>query len=152
MSKHQRGFTLVEIIVVLVILAILAVVAIPTMIGYVDRAKEAEILQDVRTIRTAFDTSLVWAAGENNLGGMADHGQIFINLGTNYPFDVALQNHMNELLKDDLSAKSYTLSATMKNDNIYSSDFLIYIVLTYDRNGKEIKYNWNSNTGELKKQ
>ena len=39
--RNKHGFTLVEIIVVLVILAILAAVAIPSVLGYVDEAKNA---------------------------------------------------------------------------------------------------------------
>lgn len=43
--RNKHGFTLVEIIVVLVILAILAAVAIPSVLGYVDEAKKAGIIQ-----------------------------------------------------------------------------------------------------------
>lgn len=39
---NKKGFTLVEIIVVLVILAILAVIAVPSVLGYVEQAKESE--------------------------------------------------------------------------------------------------------------
>lgn len=44
--RNKHGFTLVEIIVVLVILAILAAVAIPSVLGYVDEAKKAGIIQE----------------------------------------------------------------------------------------------------------
>jgi len=40
--KGRRGFTMVELIVVLVIIAIFASVAIPTLIGYIDSAKETD--------------------------------------------------------------------------------------------------------------
>ena len=36
---NKKGFTLVEIIVVLVILAILAAIAVPSVLGYVEEAK-----------------------------------------------------------------------------------------------------------------
>lgn len=39
--KNKKGFTLVEIIVVLVILAILAAISVPSVIGYVNEAKES---------------------------------------------------------------------------------------------------------------
>ena len=48
-----QGFTLVEIIVVLVILAILAAVAIPSVLGYVDEAKKAGIIQEAHWIYEA---------------------------------------------------------------------------------------------------
>lgn len=51
--KNKHGFTLVEIIVVLVILAILAAVAIPSVLGYVDEAKKAGIIQEAHGIYEA---------------------------------------------------------------------------------------------------
>ena len=39
-KSNKKGFTLVEIIVVLVILAILAAIAVPSVLGYVNEAKE----------------------------------------------------------------------------------------------------------------
>ena len=50
--KNKHGFTLVEIIVVLVILAILAAVAIPSVLGYVDEAKKAGIIQEAHVMQT----------------------------------------------------------------------------------------------------
>ena len=42
--KNKKGFTLVEIIVVLVILAILAAIAIPSLIRYVNEAKDTHYI------------------------------------------------------------------------------------------------------------
>ena len=49
----NKGFTLVELIVVLVILAILAAILVPTLLGYIDRAKESEILINANTFYKA---------------------------------------------------------------------------------------------------
>ena len=38
--NSRKGFTLVELLVVLVILAILAAAIIPSMMGFIDRAKQ----------------------------------------------------------------------------------------------------------------
>lgn len=50
-GRHQyaeKGFTLVEMIVVLVILAVLAAVMVPSMIGWIDTAKEKQIVLEAR--------------------------------------------------------------------------------------------------------
>ena len=62
----KKGFTLVEIIVVLVILAILAAIAVPSVIGYVDEAKESRYIQEARSIYVVFQTEEAKAAALNN--------------------------------------------------------------------------------------
>ena len=56
--KNKKGFTLVEIIVVLVILAILAAIAIPSVIGYVNEAKESRYIQEAHSIYTVVETEV----------------------------------------------------------------------------------------------
>lgn len=53
MRKDRKGFTLVEIIVVLVILAILAAFTIPTMIGFVNDARDKAHIAEAREIYVA---------------------------------------------------------------------------------------------------
>ncbi len=43
--KQNKGFTLMEIIVVIAIVAILAAVAIPTILGYIEKARQVADLQ-----------------------------------------------------------------------------------------------------------
>lgn len=52
-KKDQKGFTLVEVIVVLVILAIMAAILIPSLIGYIDKAREQEVVSQTRMIVNA---------------------------------------------------------------------------------------------------
>lgn len=47
-KENKKGFTLVELIVVLVILAILAAILVPALLGWIDKAKEKQILLDAR--------------------------------------------------------------------------------------------------------
>lgn len=55
-KSNKKGFTLVEIIVVLVILAILAAIAVPSVIGYVNEAKNEKYIQEARSIYTVIQT------------------------------------------------------------------------------------------------
>ncbi len=54
--KNKKGFTLVELIVVLVILAILAALLIPALTGYIDEAKEKQIIAETRMVVMAAQT------------------------------------------------------------------------------------------------
>lgn len=54
--SKKGGFTLVELIVVLVILAILAALLIPALTGYIDRAKEKNVIAETRQCVMAAQT------------------------------------------------------------------------------------------------
>lgn len=53
LKKNKKGFTLVELIVVLVILAILAAIAIPSMMKYVNDARDKTLIAEARNAYTA---------------------------------------------------------------------------------------------------
>ena len=56
LRKDNKGFTLVELIVVLVILAILAAILVPALLGYIDEAKQKQIVLHGKSIYTASQT------------------------------------------------------------------------------------------------
>ena len=63
-NNNKKGFTLVELIVVLVILAILAALLIPALTGYIDKAKEKDVIAKTRQIVMASQTLLDEAYGK----------------------------------------------------------------------------------------
>ena len=56
--QAKGGFTLVELIVVLVILAILAALLIPSLTGYINKAKERNVIAECRQVVMAAQTLL----------------------------------------------------------------------------------------------
>ena len=69
-KSNKKGFTLVEIIVVLVILAILAAIAVPSVLGYVNEAKEERYIQEAHSIYVVIQTE---EAKAEALGEDADY-------------------------------------------------------------------------------
>lgn len=61
----QKGFTLVELIVVLAILAVLSAIMIPSLTGYIDKAKNTQLLSIARSVYTAaqIEVSEAYARG-----------------------------------------------------------------------------------------
>ena len=71
-SSKKGGFTLVELIVVLVILAILAALLIPALTGYIDRAKEKNVIAETRQAVMAAQTLYDEAYANVKKNGTAD--------------------------------------------------------------------------------
>ena len=57
-KNENKGFTLVELIVVLVILAILAAILVPALLGYIDRARNQQIVLNAKSAMTATQAEL----------------------------------------------------------------------------------------------
>lgn len=67
---HNKGFTLVELIIVLLILGVLAAIVVPKISNYVDDAKSVGTYAQLKNIRSAFE--LYRTQHNNNYPSLAD--------------------------------------------------------------------------------
>jgi type IV pilus assembly protein PilE len=88
MDRHQRGLTLVELVIVMVMIAILAAVAIPSYLGSIQKSHRT----DAKTALTASAQAMErWftqnnsyanvAVGSNGVYGVSDNGYYTISFG-----------------------------------------------------------------------
>lgn len=75
-ESGKKGFTLVELIVVLVILAILAALLIPALTGYIEKAKEKQIIAETRQCVMAAQTIADEITGTKGQGAYAADADI----------------------------------------------------------------------------
>lgn len=73
-KNKKKGFTLVELIVVLVILAILAALLIPALTGYIDKAKEKDVIAETRQVVMAAQTLTDEAYASKEVDGTVEYG------------------------------------------------------------------------------
>lgn len=120
----KKGFTLVELIVVLVILAILAALLVPTLVGYIDKAREKQIVAETRQVVMAAQTLVDEEYGKGDQGDVIDA-------------DAIDKEKIAKLAEVD---KDYIEEVTANNDNKISK--VVYsngtTKCTYDINEAEL--------------
>lgn len=67
-DKNKKGFTLVELVVVIAIIGILASLLVPSMMSYIRKAKEKELIGDTKSIVDISAASLGYAYSSLDYG------------------------------------------------------------------------------------
>ena len=120
MRKDNKGFTLVEIIVVIVILAILAAILVPALLGYIDRAKQQQIVLNAKSALTAAQAEMSnqYAKG----GAPADVNVTSIKETADLPTGAKGCTYLEIACKaaydaDDVSHDAYTINYVKYTEN-----------------------------------
>ena len=114
--KRNKGFTLVELIVVLVILAILAAILIPTLLGFIDRAKDKRKLLNAKSCLTAVQAQFSERYGLN--GGTVPVGTpVLYREDTNPQLDYWENKRKFQNGNDDINATRQTDNKAQTNKN-----------------------------------
>lgn len=125
-QKDNKGFTLVELIVVLVILAILAAILVPALLGYIDRAKNQQIVLNARSCYTAAQAELSSMYGTNVS-----------------PSAITDTTHKNSIFNTaDVPSGSKLSIGTAKSASGHDAYTVIYV--KYEENGKTVYFDGSS--------
>ena len=131
--KDKKGFTLTEMIVVLVIIVILIALLVPTLVGYIDKAKEKSVMAEGTMVLTAAQTVVSMRYGDSKeLDGSA------ANTPGSCTYTVA---KTNETGTGDIA--EIAKLAEMTKDGSATIDVVNYKVtkIVYTSGGKTATYN-----------
>ena len=133
-QKDNKGFTLVELIVVLVILAILAAILVPALLGYIDRAKQQQIVLNARSCYTA---------AQAEMSSMYGTKETPTNANMQAATSGTTQTHGNMILKTaDVEAVCQELIIGVKDNTDHGKYTISYV--KYTEGGKTIYFNGTS--------
>ena len=132
-KMNDKGFTLVELIVVLVILAILAAILVPALLGYIDRARESQIVLNGKSVLTAAQAEMSSLYGQTSY---VDDGDIASSAEEEIAKRIARTSDVPKDAEFAFGTKDGQSDTNKDNHNSYVVDWV-----KYTQDGKTIYYN-----------
>lgn len=145
-KNGNKGFTLVELIVVLVILAILAALLVPALTGYIDKARDKQVIAETRQAVMAAQT-------------LADEYYTTQSAGTKVTFAATADATKGQIslrsveklaeLKENTIAAATVDAIALEDDvvtgsKVYSTPV---VLLNYENHGKKCQYTYSTTDG-----
>ncbi len=137
-NKNKKGFTLVELVVVVAIIGILASLLIPSMMSYVRKAKEKELIGDTKSIVDISAASLGYAYSSLDYGTamVKSYNGNKCGVITSYDLYMAQNNNQTGMNVVDFSVAKDIVDGITPNGHNF--DFSHYSGSKYDVLGSNL--------------
>ncbi|WP_343246437.1 prepilin-type N-terminal cleavage/methylation domain-containing protein [Diplocloster hominis] len=132
--ENKKGFTLTEMIVVLVIIVILIALLVPTLVGYIDKAKEKSVMAEGKRVLDATQTIVSEAYGlDSTLPGLTKNTAFYVTGQSSYSAETATDNIGLRVARLSELKNNVTVKITINTENKVSE-------LIINDGGKAAKY------------